>query len=342
MSTYKEIAHRSGVSIGTVYRVLHRRGRFSAKTALRVRKVAQELGYRKNIYASNLSRSRTYLFAIVMPDPTHDNEYWAQPYEGIRCAVASLGHYRVESRSFFYDEHEPDSFSSRLDEARSCSPDGLIIAPSLAVESEDLVQAANLTVPHVMIDSAVPSAGCVGFVGQDGHASGRAAGRLLELLAPGNGTIVAVRSVPASRHLDRRIAGLRDYLIERDLGPPVEIDIDFGRRVVTQIGHERLESIVSGGTACFVSNSNASLFADALVTEAATGACPVVGYDLVPANVRALADGRLTFLLSQRPHDQGRIAVDMLHRAVILGEPPEGTHSVPIDIVSAETLASHR
>ena len=69
MSSYKEIAEKAGVSIGTVYRVLHERGRFSPETARRVRDVAHRLGYKKNIYASNLSRSRSYLIALLMPIP---------------------------------------------------------------------------------------------------------------------------------------------------------------------------------------------------------------------------------------------------------------------------------
>lgn len=78
-----------------------------------------------------------------------------------------------------------------------------------------------------------------------------------------------------------------------------------------------------------------------LCARAETYPAPIVGYDLVPANVQALNDGRLAFLLSQRPREQGRIAVEMIYRSVILGEASPGDHHVPIDIVTAETVSSH-
>jgi LacI family transcriptional regulator len=67
----------------------------------------------------------------------------------------------------------------------------------------------------------------------------------------------------------------------------------------------------------------------------------IVGYDLVPANVEALREGRIAFLLSQRPLEQGRVAVEKLFRTVVLGEAVCGDYAVPIDIVSPETIDSH-
>ncbi|MFP4113690.1 MAG: LacI family DNA-binding transcriptional regulator [Spirochaetota bacterium] len=338
MSTYKEIADRSGVSIGTVYRVLHERGRYSRRTAERVRSVAEELGYTRNIYASNLSRSRTYRIALVIPEPSHDNSYWAQPHEGVVAAIHALRHYRIDHMDVFYDEHDPDSLLRRLSELADMEADAAIIAPTVAADRADLLAAAGISIPHVLIDTEVPSPARLGFVGQDSYASGRSAGHLLRLLAPGARRLLAIRSVPASQHIEQRIAGMRDYLAEHGSLVPDRIDVDFAdpEAARARIG----AALVADGRpdACFVSNSNASLCADIFDEIGREPIPPIVGYDLVPANVQALRSGRLSVLLSQRPTEQGRLAVDIVYRSVILGGPPVGDVRVPIDIVTPENL----
>ncbi len=339
MSSYKEIARLSGVSIGTVYRVLHERGRYSPETARRVRRIASELGYKKNIYASNLSRSRDYRIAVVMPDPAHDNRYWEQPHAGMVDAITGLEQYRVSRIDYFYDEHDQSSFSKRLAAAVEAEPDAMIIAPSLGPEGERELSDTGLSIPHVFVDSLIPTEGRLGSVGQDSYASGRAGGRLLDLLVPEDRPIVLVRSMPASRHIEERVRGARDALIERRADRPGEIDVDFADPAAATERLARLtEREAPGGY--FVSNSNASILSNLLLRLDAEQ-CPIVGYDLVPENVHALSDGRLAFLLSQRPFEQGRLAVEMIYRAVILGERAGTDHRVPIDIVSAETLSSH-
>jgi LacI family transcriptional regulator len=341
VSSYKEIAAKSGVSIGTVYRVLHQRGRFSRETAERVRRVATELGYKKNIYASNLSRSRTYRIAVLMPDPSHDNRYWQQPHDGITAAIASLEQYRLARLDCFYDEHDPASFQTQLRAALDSRPDALILAPSLAAACEDAITSESLAMPHVIIDTLVPNTGRIGFVGQDSFASGLAAGRLLELMAPARGHVVAVRSLPASSHIERRIRGVVEYLSGPARLPVHEVDVDFADAVASRAAVEKILGSRPEPDAWFVSNSNASILSDMLDGHHCASRRAIVGYDLVPENVEALRDGRLAFLLSQRPDEQGRLAVEMIYRAVILGEHEPNDRFLPIDIVSPQTVDSH-
>jgi len=336
---YKEIARLSGVSIGTVYRVLHDRGRYSPETAARVRGVANELGYKKNIYASNLSRSREVRIAVVMPDPSHDNRYWAQPHAGIVDAIGALEHYRVHRDDYFYDEHARGAFGRRLATAARAEPDALIIAPAYGPGAAEDRRLDDLSIPHVLIDAFVPSPGRVGSVGQRSYSSGRAAGDLLNVLVPAGERVITARSLPASRHLDERIRGAADRLREAGREPPHEVDLDFADPAGA-LATLRGDPLARAAAGYFVSNSNASILV-ALLDELGIDSVPIVGYDLVEDNVRALRDGRIAFLLSQRRREQARIAVEMIYRSVILGEPAVGDRTVPIDIVSAETVDSH-
>ena len=53
----KDIAAQTGVSIGTVDRVLHNRGHVSPDVRARVLKVMEEMGYEPNIMARSLANS---------------------------------------------------------------------------------------------------------------------------------------------------------------------------------------------------------------------------------------------------------------------------------------------
>ena len=56
--TINDIARRTGLSKGTVDRVLHNRGEVSRKSYERVMEVIRELGYEPNVYASLLAKGK--------------------------------------------------------------------------------------------------------------------------------------------------------------------------------------------------------------------------------------------------------------------------------------------
>src|SRR5699024_3071130 len=56
--TAQKIAELAGVSRGTVDRALHNRGRVNPEVAARIRKIADELGYKPNIVGQALVRSK--------------------------------------------------------------------------------------------------------------------------------------------------------------------------------------------------------------------------------------------------------------------------------------------
>ena len=64
--TINDIARRTGLSKGTVDRVLHNRGEVSRKSYDRVMDVIRELGYEPNVYASLLAKGKKHLVAVLI------------------------------------------------------------------------------------------------------------------------------------------------------------------------------------------------------------------------------------------------------------------------------------
>ena len=63
--TLKQIAELADTSIGTVDRALNGRGRINEVTKQKILQIADELGYRPNKLASNLSRNKQLHLGIL-------------------------------------------------------------------------------------------------------------------------------------------------------------------------------------------------------------------------------------------------------------------------------------
>ena len=100
MATIRDVAKKAKVSIGTVDRVVHNRGRVSGKTVDRVNKIIAELGYRPNLYARHLSLAKSYTIAVLMPKPEQDSGYWEMSADGIRKAVSELKQHHVKIKMY--------------------------------------------------------------------------------------------------------------------------------------------------------------------------------------------------------------------------------------------------
>lgn len=76
MSTMQKIADAIGVSKTTVSRALNETGYVGAKTRQRILELAEELGYRPNLLAKNLSTSQSKCIGLVMANKMFDGHYF--------------------------------------------------------------------------------------------------------------------------------------------------------------------------------------------------------------------------------------------------------------------------
>lgn len=71
MATLKDVARESGLTVGTVSRVLNNRGYISDKTREKVYEVMKELNYQPNEMARSLSTQKSNTIGIIVPHITH-------------------------------------------------------------------------------------------------------------------------------------------------------------------------------------------------------------------------------------------------------------------------------
>lgn len=164
--TVHDIARRAGVSQPTVSLVLsgHPTARVAAATREKVRRAAEELGYRPNVVARGLQQRRSFALGVVVPDLR--NPFSIDVISGAERVAAEEG-YAV----LLCDARER-TVADHLAELQSRWIDGVILEPSSAAVA---VQAQNL----VLINE--PSAQAPAVLADMESAGQQAARHLLQL-----------------------------------------------------------------------------------------------------------------------------------------------------------------
>lgn len=163
--TIAAVAERAGVSIATASRALHSSGA-SPATAERVRRAADELGYRPNTVARALQAGRTGQIAMVVPDAA--NPVYARMTSAVQHELAADDRQLLVAQA-----QDPAAVAAAIDRFGPSTIDGLIVVP-LRPEPEVLTALGRARVPTVVIGS-LPASATHGAVGADSRAGIRLA-----------------------------------------------------------------------------------------------------------------------------------------------------------------------
>ena len=211
-----DIARMAGVSVATVDRVIHNRGKVSEENLARINEVLRRVDYRPNLIARSLASGRWYTLCAVMPRFA-PGEYWADFEAGIARAEAEAVRYNVTVRRFCFDQYDRSSFESLLETLRREEFDGAVIATLFAEMVEPFTRELDARgVPYVFVDSDIPACNRLAYFGTSSFDAGAVAARLLfDRLDPGADIVVGRivhRGDAGSNQWRNREAGFRSYL----------------------------------------------------------------------------------------------------------------------------------
>jgi LacI family transcriptional regulator len=339
MSSIKEIARLTGVSIGTVDRALHNRGRVSDETRKKVLNAAQKTGYSVNVFARNLKLSKTHSFCVVMPSPDNDSGYWKIPLNGIERGAKELEHYKIKIDYFFYNKYKPESIPSAFTKALKKEKDGIIIAPSGGSGFENQINKIPAGTPYVFFDSLVPGAECLSYIGQDSYKSGMAAAKLMQMLAGISSTAAVINFSPEDYHIIQRTKGFCDYFKQHEKNKIHVVEIPPDYKLNTDKYLDNLIAKENGRLkGIFVSSASTYLAAQYLKKRNLDGKIKLIGYDLIRENVSCLKEGIIDFIISQMSDRQGFESVLALVNHVVLKKKVKKKQFMQIDIITRENV----
>jgi LacI family transcriptional regulator len=342
MATIKEIAKRANVSIGTVDRVIHNRGRVSEKTGKKIRQIIEELNYKPNVFARSLKLARTFNFGVLMPYPSQDSQYWELPTRGIDRAKEELISHQVKVLYYHYDKYSEISFAKVNTDIRAGELDGLLVAPVLSQVFKRFIDSLPPGFPYVFYDSFIPESDCIAYIGQESFQSGVLAAKLMHILMNDNGTVAIVKFVPEDWVIEARADGFKHFLRENTGKKCIiyHIDEKQGEDHFSKLSEQMItENDDLGGV--FVTYAATHKFASYLHRKYPNKNIRIIGYDPVAENIRCLKEGIIDFLISQMPERQGYDGIYTLYKHVVLKEKVEKRSLMPMHILTKENVASY-
>ena len=212
MTTIRHIAKKAGVSIGTVDRVIHGRGKVAPRTEERIRRAIEALGYRPNVFARSLKLGKRFRFGVVMPFPDEDGSYWKLPLLGIEHAGSELATQNIEIVPLYFHKYYDAPLDAIAIHLQQTALDGLLIAPIRTDQIPQLIDHFPPNFPYVFFDSDLPGFHPLSIISQDAYQSGRLAAHLMEKMMAQSGITAVIKIIPEDYHISARAAGFIDYM----------------------------------------------------------------------------------------------------------------------------------
>lgn len=341
--TIKDIANLSGISKGTVDRVLHGRGKVSEAAANKVNKVLAKIDYKPNIIARTLKQNKTVYIATLIPLAKIDS-FWENPTSGITDAANSYASFGVSVVQHFYDPHDKFSFEKVAQQIIDSNPDGVLVAVLFQKEALYFFKkfkAINLPFVSFNTDIAESQHDC--FIGQDLYQSGRIAADLIFKSQKRLNKILIFHlgeESSNSPHMLEKERGFKDYFEEiKDASATFHsinlidnYDDDLQKILKSALSKENVNGI-------FVTTSRTYQVAKLL--NANSKNCSLVGYDLVQENIKYLKSGRIDFLINQNPRKQAIQGIHYLTDLLVFKKEIPKKELLPIDIITKENINSY-
>lgn len=272
--TSAEVAARAGVSQSAVSRVFTPGASASAKTVAKVRKAAEELGYRPNVLARAMVSGRSRIIGLVVA--YLENQFYPIALELLSNALQARGYHIL----IFTAPNSTDGIEGVMQDLMDYQVDG-IIAASVSMSSDLSERAQALGIPVVLFNRSQNDVG-VSNVTSANRLGGRKVAEFL--LAGGHERIAHIAGWQGSSTGRDRQAGFLEALEEAGQVPFALVDGMYKREVAKSCATQ----LLSGQTrpdAIFVGNDHMAFAVIDAVREA--GLTPgrdisIVGFDDVP------------------------------------------------------------
>jgi LacI family transcriptional regulator len=346
--TQSEIARLAEVSIGTVDRVLHERGKVSRKNRQKIEEVIKQYGYEPNIIARHLKQKTILKVGVLLPGYRSDSSlpfphssagstYYGMIMQGIEQAAKTLRPFNIKIMSTFWGYSEGIMFPEASGRLLEQGIDALIFSPAAPKEAREML--ANMgAIPYVLVDSPLAGAAPLATITQDPWRGGQSAARLMRLLK-GTGHFVCLRISGDAYNLTERVRGFSDFFAGDSSVriSQVQSDSFISASVFSLLDRlfaaERIDGI-------FVPHAEVHVVAEYLAERGLKPRVSLIGYDNVPLNRQALLDGAIDCLIAQRPETQGSLAVNEIYHKCILNKDREPVVEIPIDIYLKENVCT--
>ncbi len=320
MATIKDIAKKAGVSIGTVDRVLHDRGKVAPAKKELILKIIEELDYQPNDAAQRLTLLRKKIrFAFFLIDPV-EHPFFQDVQKGAKQKAEELAQYGIEV-DFYLMKGPDDSI-----EISEFHPDGIVML-DLEWMRPVIRWAHEQGIPIVYYNQPSDDSEGLAYVGCDYFDAGRIAAGLCALVSNKKG-VVGILSEPGSDGASYRdrVRGFRKeiqtcypkmQIVEPDV---LKFGNDMGAEAVHMLHmHPELNLIYLVNPRDY----QVCPIIHAVAREAGRDEINIITNDLTETQRVMFSQGLISATICQEPEYQGAKPLELLCRYVAFNEIPE-------------------
>ena len=343
MVRIKDIAKEANVSEGTVDRVIHNRGGVSNKTEAKIREILTARNFTLNPVASALAKLRPQNIAVLLPDYSESNLFWKSPYLGVVKAKKEVNDIGINVDCYRFNQYEPESYINEFKNLIKTKPAAVIFVPLFISETRRLVkQMEKLQIKYFFLNVDIDGFNNETFIGQDSYTAGYIAGKLMHLVSSSNNSYLIIQFKNNSRENNAilsRIKGFKDYFLDNSVKQKIAtLKIEDLNK--TQDARRKISNFIKSGKnikGIFVPSSRVSSIIEFLKVEHIES-LSLIGFDNTPQNIDCLKNNSVSFLISQKPFDQGYDSVHIMTDYLIKNKKPDQKIYLPIDILTKENF----
>jgi LacI family transcriptional regulator len=328
--TIKQIARRLNISASSVSRALHDHPSIGYGTRIRVKQLAKELNYERNLTAIHFQKGKTFMIGVVLPDLTET--FFSKAISGIED-IAVKSNYSV---MFGQSHNSEDREKEIVNTMKRQRVDGLIVSIAKNTENYDHFEMLRKQGIPIFFFDCIPDLDNINYVACD-MASG--AENAVNFLLHSGHRVIGMLNGPekllASRQrVDGYCRALQKHSIAYD--PALLIHTDLSTKG-TATAMKTLLSLKRKLTAVVVFNDYSGLDAIRMVRERqGKGERKLTFVSCGTGAVMDTLRPPILASLEQFPYRQGEKAVESL--LSLLGGPMSNVPSSPLAITMESQL----
>ena len=335
ISGIRAIADALDISVATVHRALHNRGRVSATTRERVLQMANELQYRPNLAARDLRLNRHLRISVHFP--TTIAVFFDSLRTGIEEGAKELR--SVLELDFHSYSRSAGRAQASLRAALMSMVDGIIAVPANTVQMRRLLEKANqANKPVILVSTDVPGSGRLTAVTPHPYYGGCMAAEVLASSMKTKSRVVVVAGDLENLNQTEKVRGFCSTLAESAPGisPAVMETHDSPELARTCLLRCLQEMPKIGGI--YVTSANSIAVLRLLRETGRLHTVPVVTTDLFPDLIPYLKDGAVKATIYQSPELQGSLAIRAMYHYLMEGKTPAASIGVNPQLVMKSNL----
>lgn len=310
--TIKSIAEAAKVSRGTVDRVLNNRPGVRSEVRERVKKIAEEMGYKVNMVGRALAFQKNPIKIGVIILNKKDY-FFKEVYEGVKQAYYELKDLGIIIECRVMEDINVNEQLKYIKELERENIRALALSPlDEQLIRIELNKLAKKNIKIVTFNTDIPGVERLCYIGQDLVKSGRVAGQLIGSLLQNGGQVAVITGPAKIRGLEERKAGFEEII--KCEYPDIKIV------ATVEISNEKESSYLKtielfkkypDLNAIFITGLGIGGVGKAL-DQLNKGNVKFVCFDLVPETIELIKNKRIDFTITQEPFMQGYLPIKII------------------------------